>query len=56
MGVCVLVEDKEALEDLKMLFVENGASDTVIQLLIGERSLDLKALVRKGRPRSINQC
>jgi hypothetical protein len=55
-GVGVLVEDKEALEDLEILFVEKGASDTVIQFLIGKRSLGLKALVRKGRPRSITQC
>jgi hypothetical protein len=47
-----LVEDEEALEDLKILLVEYGASDTVVKLLIRKRALGLKALVRERGPTS----
>jgi hypothetical protein len=50
-----LVEDEEALENLEILLVEYGASDTVVQLLIREWLLRLKALVGKRGPTSINQ-
>jgi hypothetical protein len=42
---CVLVEDEEAFENLEVLFVQDCAADTIVQLLIGKWSLSLKALV-----------
>jgi hypothetical protein len=42
---CALVEDEETLEDLEILLVEYSAPDTVVELLIRERSLGLEALV-----------
>jgi len=47
---CVLVEDKEAFEDLEVLFVKHCASDTIVQFPIRKRSFGLKALVGKRRP------
>ena len=41
----VLVEDKEAFENLKVLFVQDCATDTIVQLLIGKWPFSLKALV-----------
>jgi len=46
----VLVEDEEALEDLEVLFVENCAPDSVVQLLVRKRSFGFKALVGKCGP------
>jgi hypothetical protein len=42
----VLVEDKEAFENLEVLFVQDCTTDTVVQLLIGKWPFGLKALVR----------
>lgn len=47
-----LVEDEEALEDLKILLVEHGTPDTVVKLLIRKRSLGLKTLVGERGPTS----
>jgi hypothetical protein len=44
-GERVLVEDKEAFENLKVLFVQDCATDTIVQLLIGKWPFSLKALV-----------
>ena len=41
----VLVEDKEAFENLKVLLVQDCAADTIVQLLIGKWPFSLKALV-----------
>ena len=41
----VLVEDEEAFENLEVLLVQDGAADTIVQLLIGKWSFSLKALV-----------
>jgi hypothetical protein len=41
----VLVEDKEAFENLEVLFVQDCAADTIVQLLIGKWPFSLKALV-----------
>jgi hypothetical protein len=41
----VLVEDKEAFEDLEVLFVQDCAADAIVQLLVGKWPFCLKALV-----------
>jgi hypothetical protein len=41
----VLVEDKEAFENLEILFVQDCAADTIVQLLIRKWPFGLKALV-----------
>ena len=47
---CVLVEDEEALEHLKLVLVRHGAPDLVVQLRVRERHLRAQALVRERRP------
>ena len=42
----VLVEDEKAFENLEILFVQDCAANAVVQLLIGEGSFGMKALVR----------
>ena len=46
----VLVEDKEAFENLQVLFVQHCAADAIVQLLIRKWAFSLKALVGQGRP------
>ena len=44
-----LVEDQEALQHLQLVLVRHSSPDLVVQLLISERLLSVKALVRKRR-------
>lgn len=46
----VLIEDKEALEDLELVLVGHGLAELVVELLVAEDLLRLQALVRKRRP------
>ena len=46
----VLVKNEEALKNLKVLLVENGATNLVVELCIGERLNSLEALVGESRP------
>jgi len=44
-----LVEDKEALEDLQHVLVRDALPNAVVQLLVCQRLVDLKTLIRQRR-------